>query len=129
MTGGDLMDVLVAEAKVIKQRVPDGQFKRGCFAPKTKMLKVRCAVLPVLGGPSPRCTPASVDVPPVYRSVYKGHTWLLAPGVIDWSIHKFVVGYLSLRYFSLKHVYLTLHRGISLVFGSIDESDGLHPLR
>jgi hypothetical protein len=41
MTGGDLMDVLVAEAKVIKQRVPKGQFKRGCLAPKTKMLKVR----------------------------------------------------------------------------------------
>jgi len=41
MTGGDLMDVLVAEAKVVKLRVPHGRFKRGFLAPKTKMLKVR----------------------------------------------------------------------------------------
>lgn len=34
MTGGDLMDVLVAEAKVIKRRIPQGTWKRACFAPK-----------------------------------------------------------------------------------------------
>jgi len=39
LTAGDLMDVLVAEAKVIQQRVPNGNMQRGCFAPKIKMLK------------------------------------------------------------------------------------------
>jgi cGMP-dependent protein kinase 2 len=39
MTGGDLMDVLVAEAKVIKRRIPQGTWKRGPFSPKVKMLK------------------------------------------------------------------------------------------
>ena len=34
MLGGDLMDVLVAEAKVIKRRDPQGGWKRGCLAPK-----------------------------------------------------------------------------------------------
>ncbi len=34
MTGGDLMDVLVAEAKVIKRRIPQGTWRRSCFAPK-----------------------------------------------------------------------------------------------
>lgn len=39
MPGGDLMDVLVAEAKVIKRRVPQGTWQRGCLAPKVKMLQ------------------------------------------------------------------------------------------
>ena len=34
MNGGDLMDTLVAEAKVIRRRVPQGGWKRACFAPK-----------------------------------------------------------------------------------------------
>ncbi len=41
MSGGDLMDVLVAEAKVIKRRVPQGGWRIGCLAPKVKMLQVR----------------------------------------------------------------------------------------
>lgn len=41
MPGGDLMDVLVAEAKVIKRRVPQGTWQIGCLAPKVKMLQVR----------------------------------------------------------------------------------------
>lgn len=39
MSGGDLMDVLVAEAKVIKRRIPQGAWRRACLAPKLKMLK------------------------------------------------------------------------------------------
>jgi cGMP-dependent protein kinase 2 len=39
MSGGDLMDVLVAEARVIKHRVPQGAWQRGCLAPKVKMLQ------------------------------------------------------------------------------------------
>ncbi|KAK9867128.1 hypothetical protein WJX84_004628 [Apatococcus fuscideae] len=39
MPGGDLMDVLVAEAKVIKRRIAQGAWRRACFAPKVKMLK------------------------------------------------------------------------------------------
>ena len=34
MSGGDLMDVLVAEAKVIKRRIPQGMLRQACFAPK-----------------------------------------------------------------------------------------------
>ena len=34
MAGGDLMDVLVAEAKVIKRRIPQGILRQACFAPK-----------------------------------------------------------------------------------------------
>ena len=34
MLGGDLMDVLVAEAKVIRRRDSQGGWKRACFAPK-----------------------------------------------------------------------------------------------
>lgn len=34
MSGGDLMDVLVAEAKVIKRRIPQGAWRRACLAPK-----------------------------------------------------------------------------------------------
>ena len=34
MAGGDLMDVLVAEAKVIKRRVPQATWRPACFAPK-----------------------------------------------------------------------------------------------
>lgn len=38
MPGGDLMDVLVAEAKVIKYPVPEkGSLRQGCLAPKVKM--------------------------------------------------------------------------------------------
>eukprot|EP00891_Asterochloris_glomerata_P001614 jgi/Astpho2/1614/e_gw1.00028.5.1_t len=39
MMGGDLMDVLVAEAKVIKRRIAQGAWRRACLAPKVKMLK------------------------------------------------------------------------------------------
>ncbi|KAL4446356.1 hypothetical protein ABPG77_003163 [Micractinium sp. CCAP 211/92] len=39
MSGGDLMDVLVAEAQVIKVRVAQGALKRGCFAPQVKVLR------------------------------------------------------------------------------------------
>ena len=40
MLGGDLMDVLVAEAKVIKRREAQGGWKRGCLAPKVIHLVV-----------------------------------------------------------------------------------------
>lgn len=36
MPGGDLMDVLVAEAKVIRQRVPTGNWQVACLAPKVR---------------------------------------------------------------------------------------------
>jgi len=39
MSGGDLMDVLVAEAKVIRRRTAQGTWRRGCLAPKMKMLQ------------------------------------------------------------------------------------------
>lgn len=38
MLGGDLMDVLVAEAKVIRRRDSQGGWKRGCLAPKVTHL-------------------------------------------------------------------------------------------
>ena len=38
MPGGDLMDVLVAEARVIKRRIAQGTWKRACFAPKVRSL-------------------------------------------------------------------------------------------
>ena len=41
MAGGDLMDVLVAEAKVIKRRIPQGAWRRACFAPKVRPRVVR----------------------------------------------------------------------------------------
>ena len=42
MPGGDLMDVLVAEAKVIKFPVAEkGSIRKGCLAPKMKMWQVR----------------------------------------------------------------------------------------
>ena len=43
MSGGDLMDVLVAEAKIIKYAVPeeDGGVRTGCLSPKVKMWQVR----------------------------------------------------------------------------------------
>ncbi|KAK9842021.1 hypothetical protein WJX81_004559 [Elliptochloris bilobata] len=39
MSGGDLMDVLVAEARVIRRRIAQGAWRRACLAPKVKMLK------------------------------------------------------------------------------------------
>ncbi|GBF87745.1 cyclic nucleotide dependent kinase [Raphidocelis subcapitata] len=39
MPGGDLMDVLVAEARVIKRRVPTNPWQVGCMAPQVKMLQ------------------------------------------------------------------------------------------
>ncbi len=39
MPGGDLMDVLVAEARIVAMRVPKGPFQRGCMAPQTKFLR------------------------------------------------------------------------------------------
>eukprot|EP00775_Hariotina_reticulata_P007218 gene7218-7431_t len=39
MPGGDLMDVLVAEAKVIRQRVPSKSWQVACLAPQVKMLQ------------------------------------------------------------------------------------------
>lgn len=44
MMGGDLMDVLVAEAKVIRRRDSQGGWKRGCLAPKVSQLPhITCA--------------------------------------------------------------------------------------
>ena len=40
MSGGDLMDVLVAEAKVINRRVPESSWQVACLAPNVKMLQV-----------------------------------------------------------------------------------------
>jgi cGMP-dependent protein kinase 2 len=40
MSGGDLMDVLVAEAKVINRRVPESSWQIACLAPNVKMLQV-----------------------------------------------------------------------------------------
>jgi hypothetical protein len=37
MPGGDLMDVLVAEAKVIRQRVPSAAWQVACLAPKVRL--------------------------------------------------------------------------------------------
>ena len=34
MSGGDLMDVLVAEARVIRRRIAQGAWRRACLAPK-----------------------------------------------------------------------------------------------
>ncbi|GAX76576.1 hypothetical protein CEUSTIGMA_g4022.t1 [Chlamydomonas eustigma] len=39
MSGGDLMDVLVAEAKVINRRVPESSWQVACLAPNVKMLQ------------------------------------------------------------------------------------------
>lgn len=39
MPGGDLMDVLVAEARVIKHRVPTAPWQVACMAPQVKMLQ------------------------------------------------------------------------------------------
>jgi len=36
MPGGDLMDVLVAEAKVIRQRVPSASWQVACLAPQVR---------------------------------------------------------------------------------------------
>lgn len=42
MPGGDLMDVLVAEAKIIKHPVPQkGSVRQGVLSPKVKMWQVR----------------------------------------------------------------------------------------
>ena len=48
MSGGDLMDVLVAEAKVISRRVPESSWQVACLAPNVKMLQVSAPLL--LGG-------------------------------------------------------------------------------
>ena len=34
MAGGDLMDVLVAEAAVVRRRIAQGPWRRACLAPK-----------------------------------------------------------------------------------------------
>lgn len=39
MPGGDLMDILVSEAVVVKKRVAQGTFRKACLAPKKKMLQ------------------------------------------------------------------------------------------
>ena len=41
LPGGDLMDILVAEARVVKHRTSDGPLSIGCLASKTKILKGR----------------------------------------------------------------------------------------
>ena len=48
MLGGDLMDVLVAEAKVVKRREAQSGWKPGCLAPKarTQALCCTCACAP-----------------------------------------------------------------------------------
>jgi hypothetical protein len=61
MSGGDLMDVLVSEAQVVKMRIAQGALKRGCFAPQ-----VRCAG-------SPGCPSGAVAVKcaaPLLRAVF-----------------------------------------------------------
>lgn len=42
MPGGDLMDVLVAEAKVIRQRVPSAAWQVACLAPKVRVCFKSC---------------------------------------------------------------------------------------
>lgn len=42
MPGGDLMDVLVAEAKVIRQRVPSAAWQVACLAPKVRIEVADC---------------------------------------------------------------------------------------
>jgi hypothetical protein len=44
MPGGDLMDVLVAEAKVIRQRVPSAAWQVACLAPKVCLTAQVCGV-------------------------------------------------------------------------------------
>ena len=39
MPGGDLMDILVAEASIVSMRISRGPFQRGCLAPQSKFLK------------------------------------------------------------------------------------------
>ena len=41
LPGGDLMDILVAEAQVITHRLNDGYMQLSCLSSKTKILKVR----------------------------------------------------------------------------------------
>jgi cGMP-dependent protein kinase 2 len=36
MSGGDLMDVLVAEARVVRRRIAQGAWRRACLAPKAR---------------------------------------------------------------------------------------------
>ena len=48
MSGGDLMDVLVAEAKVIKRRIPQGAWRRACLAPKVTYLMYHAGTLYLL---------------------------------------------------------------------------------
>lgn len=42
MSGGDLMDVLVAEAKVVHMRLAKGTLQRGCLAPKVELILPLC---------------------------------------------------------------------------------------
>lgn len=52
MPGGDLMDVLVAEARVIKRRIAQGAWKRACLAPKVAAVsKLSSSALLQRGGP------------------------------------------------------------------------------
>ena len=39
LPGGDLMDVLVAEARVVRRRVPARPWRVGCMAPQVRMLR------------------------------------------------------------------------------------------
>jgi cGMP-dependent protein kinase 2 len=39
LPGGDLMDILVAEAKVVKVRSTDSSMSSGCLQPKQRILK------------------------------------------------------------------------------------------
>ena len=48
MPGGDLMDVLVAEARVIKRRIAQGAWKRACLAPKARALLPPAPGLPAI---------------------------------------------------------------------------------
>ena len=47
LPGGDLMDILVAEAQVITHRLNDGYMQLACLSSKTKILKVRTPPPPV----------------------------------------------------------------------------------
>jgi hypothetical protein len=71
LPGGDLMDILVAEARVVKVRSTDASLSPGCLAPKQKILKVKLLLAP--SGSRLCCTKPAVVVlvtsSPLHNSV------------------------------------------------------------
>lgn len=57
MAGGDLMDILVAEAKVIRHRIPSGTWRRACFAPKVSPRRLRTLPLAFISPPCQHSVP------------------------------------------------------------------------